>query len=79
MLSCSIWYSVPIFGVGGGLEGLCVRRVYVAGGARHHPCLVKRPNAFPNILTFSNVRVAYGTKNPIQYHVLPEKSYQRRE
>ena len=41
MLSCSIWFSAPSFGVGGGLKSRCVGRVYGADGAvrlaRHHP------------------------------------------
>jgi len=28
MLSCSIWFSVPSFWMGGGLESRCVVRVY---------------------------------------------------
>ena len=37
MLSCSIWFSVPSFWMGGGLESRCVDRVYGADGAvRHH-------------------------------------------
>jgi len=35
MLSCSIWFSVPSFWMGGGLESRCVGRVYGADGARH--------------------------------------------
>ena len=27
MLSCSIWFSAPSFGTGGGLESRCVGRV----------------------------------------------------
>ena len=37
MLSCSIWFSVPSFWMGGGLESRCIGRVYGADGARHHP------------------------------------------
>jgi len=38
MLSCCIWFSVPSFWMGGGLESRCVRRVYGADGAvRHNP------------------------------------------
>jgi len=39
MLSCSVWFSVPSFWMGGGLESCCVGRVYGADGAvrRHHP------------------------------------------
>jgi len=39
MLSCSIWFSVPSFWMGGGLESSCVSRVYGADGAvpRQHP------------------------------------------
>ena len=37
MLSCSIWFSAPSFWMGGGLESLCVGRVYVANSAVHHP------------------------------------------
>ena len=33
MLSCSIWFSVPSFRLGGGLESRCVGRVYGAEGA----------------------------------------------
>jgi hypothetical protein len=33
MLSCSIWFSVPSFWMGGGLESRCVGRVYGADGA----------------------------------------------
>ena len=33
MLSCSIWFSAPSFGWGGGIESLCVGRVYGADGA----------------------------------------------
>ena len=37
MLSCSIWFSAPSFGMDGGLESRCVGRVCGAGGAaRHH-------------------------------------------
>jgi len=37
MLSCSIWFSVPSFWMGGGLESRCVGRVYGADGAvRRH-------------------------------------------
>jgi len=35
MLSCSIWFSAPIFWMGGGLESCCVGRVYGADGAVH--------------------------------------------
>ena len=35
MLSCSIWFSVPSFWMGGGLESRCVGRVYGADGAVH--------------------------------------------
>ena len=38
MLSCSIWFSVPSFWMGGGLESRCVGRVCGADGAvRQHP------------------------------------------
>ena len=38
MFSCSIWFSAPSSWIGGGLESLCVGRVYGAEGvARHHP------------------------------------------
>jgi len=44
MLICSIWFSVPSFWMGGGLESRCVGRVYGADGAvrlcgsqDHHP------------------------------------------
>ena len=33
MLSCSIWFSAPSFWVGGGLQSLCLCRVYGADGA----------------------------------------------
>jgi len=33
MLSCSIWFSVPSFWIGGGLESRCVGRVYGVDGA----------------------------------------------
>jgi len=33
MLSCSIWFSVPCFWMGGDLESCCVGRVYGADGA----------------------------------------------
>jgi len=33
MLSCSIWFSVPSFWMGGGLESGCIGRVYGADGA----------------------------------------------
>ena len=33
MLSCSIWFSVPSFWTGGGLESRFVGPVYVADGA----------------------------------------------
>jgi len=35
MFSCSVWFSVPSFWMGGGLESSCVGRVYGADGARH--------------------------------------------
>ena len=35
MMSCSIWFSAPSFGIGGGLESRCVGRVYGADGAVH--------------------------------------------
>jgi len=35
MLSCSVWFSVPSFWMGGGLESRCVGRVYGADGAVH--------------------------------------------
>jgi len=35
MLSCSIWFYVPSFWMGSGLESRCVGRVYGADGARH--------------------------------------------
>jgi len=35
MLSCSIWFSVPSFWMGGGLVSRCVGRVYGADGAVH--------------------------------------------
>jgi len=35
MLSCSIWFSAPSFGMGGGLESRCVGRVYGADGAHY--------------------------------------------
>ena len=35
MLSCCIWFSAPIFWLGGGLESRCVGIVYGADGARH--------------------------------------------
>ena len=39
MLSCSMWFSVPSFWMGGGLESRRLGRVYGADGAvaRHHP------------------------------------------
>jgi len=41
MLSCSIWFSVSSFWMGGGLENRCVGCVYGADCAvpcaRHHP------------------------------------------
>ena len=37
MLSCSIGFSAPCFWMGGGLESLCVGRVYGADGVVHHP------------------------------------------
>ena len=37
MLSCSIWFSAPSFWMDGGLESLCVGRVYGADGKQHHP------------------------------------------
>jgi len=33
MLSCSIWFSAPSFGVGDGLESRCIGRVYGVDGA----------------------------------------------
>jgi len=33
MLSCSVWFSVPSFWIGGGLGSRCVGGVYIAGGA----------------------------------------------
>ena len=33
ILSCSIWFSVPSFWMGGGLESRCVGRVCGADGA----------------------------------------------
>ena len=33
MLSCSVWFSVPSFWMGGGLESHCVGRVHGADGA----------------------------------------------
>ena len=33
MLSCSIWFSVPNFWMGGGLQSHCVGRVCSADGA----------------------------------------------
>jgi len=45
MLSCSIWFSGPSFWMGGGLESLCVGRVYGADGARNHP---HRKHDLPN-------------------------------
>jgi len=33
MLSCSIWFSAPIFWMGGGLEKSCVGRMCGADGA----------------------------------------------
>jgi len=38
MLSCSIWFPVPSFCMGGGLESHCVGHMYGADGtvARHH-------------------------------------------
>jgi len=35
MLSCSIWFSAPIFWMGGGLESRCIGLVYGADGAAH--------------------------------------------
>ena len=35
MLSCSIWFYAPSFWMGGGLESLCVGRVYGADSASH--------------------------------------------
>jgi len=35
MLSCSLWLSAPSFWMGGGLESLCVGRVYSADGAEY--------------------------------------------
>jgi len=37
MLICSVWFSAPSFWKDGGLESLCVGRVYGADGAVHHP------------------------------------------
>jgi len=42
MLSCNIWFSVPSFWMGGGLESRCVGHAYGADGtvrrtAPHHP------------------------------------------
>ena len=37
MLSCSIWFSVPSFWMGGGLESRYVGRICGADGAVHHP------------------------------------------
>ena len=37
MLSCSIWFSVLSFWMGGDLESRCIGRVYSADGARYHP------------------------------------------
>jgi len=37
MLSCSTWFSVPSFWIGGDLESRCVGRVYGADGTGHHP------------------------------------------
>jgi len=34
MLSCSIWFSVPSFWMGGGLESRCVGRVYGTAPSR---------------------------------------------
>ena len=34
---------------------------------------------FTELFTYTNLRAAYGTKNTVQYHVLPEKSYQRED
>jgi len=44
MLSCSIWFSVTSFWMGGGLESGCVGRVYGADGAvaRYHPHRTQR-------------------------------------
>jgi len=33
MVICSIWFSAPSFGMGGGLESRCVGSVYGADGA----------------------------------------------
>ena len=33
MLSCSVWFSAPMFWTDGGLESRCVGRVYSADGA----------------------------------------------
>jgi len=43
MLSCSIWFSVPSFWMGGGPESRCVGRVYGADGAVH--CSRTAPSA----------------------------------
>jgi len=37
MLSCSIWFSALSVWISGGLESLCVGRVYDVDGARQHP------------------------------------------
>ena len=37
MLSCSIWFSVPSFWMGGGLESRSVDRVYIADGTLRRP------------------------------------------
>ena len=36
MLSCSVWFSVPSFWMGGGLESRCVDRVYGADHGNIH-------------------------------------------
>jgi len=46
MLICSIWFSAPIFWMGGGLESRCVGRVYGADGAV--PCTI-RSNALAEV------------------------------
>ena len=37
MLRCSIWFPVPSFWIGGGLESGCVRCGWCRVVARHHP------------------------------------------
>ena len=49
MLSCGIWFSAPSFGVGGGLERLCVCRAYSADGAGMAPTA---PYTLPTRLPF---------------------------